>query len=182
MLTFHRLVCALTLFLCTPAFGEEQRSFPTGGPGAVVTYLDAGGPGHPTGCVVTVSAGLPDVALSVSVYSNNMATLLIGSQAAFPVPKPGSDAGISVGPSYLFGKVEGYTAGRTIRTVNIKLINGPYGSPVDGAYLVVNRIVHGTNHVSAVADDAPIASGTVPQQPGVADALSACQQYMISRL
>ena len=81
MLTFHRLVCALTLFLCTPAFGEEQRLFPTGGQGAVVTYLDAGGPGHPTGCVVSVVAGLPAVALSVSIFSNNMATLSVGSEA-----------------------------------------------------------------------------------------------------
>ncbi len=117
----------------------------------------------------------------MSVFSNNMATLSVGSQSGFPVPKPGSDAGIAVGPSYLFGKVEGDTAGRTIHTVSIKLIDGPYGGPVDGAYLAINRIIYGTNRVSAVADDAVIASGTVPQQPGVGDALTACQRYMISR-
>ena len=181
MLSFPRLVCALTLFLCAPAFGEEQRSFSTGGQGAVVTYLDAGSAGHPTVCIVSVHAGLPAVALSVSIFSNNMSTLSVGSEAEFVIPKRGSDAGIAIGPSYLFGKVKGDTARRIMRIVTIKLINGPYGSPVDSAYLAVNRIVHGTNRVSVVADDAPIASGTVPQQPGVADALSACQQYIISR-
>jgi len=155
------------------ALGEEQRSFPTGGPGAVVTYVDAGGPGHPTGCVVTVSAGLPALGLSVSVFSNNMATFSVGSQFSFPAPKPGSDAGIAVGPTHLFGKVDGDTAGRTIHIVSIKLIDGPYGSPIDGAYKVINSIIYGSNRVSVVADDAAIASGVVPQQPGVGDALTA---------
>jgi len=174
-------ITAALVMIAFAALGEEQRSFPTGGPGAVVTYVDAGGPGHPTGCVVTVSAGLPALGLSVSVFSNNMATFSVGSQFSFPAPKPGSDAGIAIGQTYLFGKVDNYVAGRKVYMVSIKLIDGPYGGPTDGAYKAINSIIDGSNRVSAVADDAVIASGTVPQQPGLGNALTACQQYMISR-
>lgn len=174
-------ITAALVMIAFAALGEEQRSFSTGGPGAVVSYLDAGGPGHPTGCLVSVSAGLPALSLSVNVFSNNMATISVGSQFSFLVPKLGSDAGIAVGSTYLFEKVNEYKAGRGVYMITIKLIDSPAGNPMDGAYKVINNIIYGSNAVSVVADDAVIASGVVPQQPGVGDALTACQQYMISR-
>lgn len=172
---------AAALVISASAAAQEQRSFPTGSPGSVVSYLDAGGPGHPTGCVVSITAGLPALAISINVFSNNKASFVAGNQLQFLAPKPGSDAGIAVGPDFLFGKVNGETSEGTFHIVTIDLIPGPYGNAMDAAFKAINRIVYGANIVSVVADDIQIASGPVPQQPGIADALIACQKYLVSR-
>ncbi len=177
--SFRYFVCGLPLFFCTAAFGVEQRDFPTGGPGAIVTYLDAGG--HFTTCIASVGAGLPAVWFSVSVSSNSTADVQVSSEFSFPAPRAGSDAGITVGSAHFFGKIKDVDGHQKALIISIKLIDGPYGSPVDGAYQVIKRIIYGSNPVSVVADDAVIASGTVPQQSGLGDAMKACQQYMISR-
>ncbi len=59
---------AAALVISASAAAQEQRSFPTGNPGSVVNYLDAGGAVHPTGCVVSITAGLPALAISINVF------------------------------------------------------------------------------------------------------------------
>lgn len=69
----------VTLFVLNFALADEQKDFPTGERGANVTYLDAGGQGHPTGCIVSLTAGFPALAIAFNLFSNNVVTMMAAS-------------------------------------------------------------------------------------------------------
>ena len=168
----------IALALAAGSAFAEQRDFPTGEPNTGVTYLAAGGPDNPTGCIVSVMSGLPALAFSFSVYSNNTFTIFLMTKQPIPPIAVGSDATVKVNTIYLFSKVAGTsTTPSGIHLVSLTPIESTELKPV---YDAINQIAYNPTRVDAVADDAQLPSINIPPAPGIGDALTACQQYLIS--
>jgi hypothetical protein len=154
-----------------------QRDFPTGEPGVNVTYLDAGGPGHPTGCLIAITAGLPVLAVSLSLFSNNTFTLMVASQRQLPKVEPDSSATVKINSVYILSKVTSSGKQGSFYVLNLAPVDN---TPMQIAFDAVNHLVFNTARVDIVADDAQIPSVTLPPEPGLGDALTACQRYMVT--
>lgn len=169
------LVCSL---LTVGAWSPEMRSFPTGDGGSSVKYVDTAGLGHPSACVVAVTAGLPAIALAFNTFSNGKLTITVASQVPFPPRQVDTDAGVRVGSAFVFGKVTSYQVNGAFHTLTLDVVDTAPGTGIADTYKAINSLTYGPVLVAVVADDAPVGSAKVPAQPGIGDALSACQKYM----
>jgi len=172
----HTAILAAALACATLPARVVQRDFPTGEAGVSVTYLDAGGPGHPTRYVIGVTAGLPVLALSLSLFSNNRFTVVVASQQAIPHVEPGSSATVKINSVYIFLKVTSAAKQGSFNVVNLIPVEN---TPIQVAYDAVNRLVHDPTHVDVVADDAQMPGLILAPEPGLGDALTICQHYMV---
>ncbi len=173
----HKAALATALVCATAPALAVQRDFPTGEPGLNVTYLDAGGPGHPTGCIIAITAGLPVLAVSLSLFSNNTFRLTIASQRSLPKVEPDSAATVKINSVYIFSKVTSAAKQGSFNFVNLAPVEN---TPMQTAYDGVNQLVHNPTRIDVVADDAQMPSVTLPPEPGLGDALTACQKYMVA--
>lgn len=173
----HTAALATALACATSPAWAVQRDFPTGEPGVNVTYLDVGGPGHPTACVIAITAGLPVLAFSLSVFSNNMFTLMVASQRPIPHVEPGSAATVKINSVHIFSKVTSTAKQGSFNVVNLAPIEN---TPMQTAYDAVNHLIYNSTRVDIVADDAQTPGLTLAPEPGLGDALTACQHYMIT--
>jgi hypothetical protein len=169
----------MALVAATSPVLAEQRDFPTGEPGSTVTYLDAGGPGHPTACVVAITAGLPLLAVSFSLFSNNKFTIMVASQQAIPTITSGSAATLMVNSVYIFLKVTDTSTSGRFDIVNLAPLEE---SPIKSAYDALNQIVVRAARVDVVANDAQLPTITLPAEPNLGATIGACQQYLLRHL
>jgi hypothetical protein len=176
-----KLLSLLTVALITATSSAlaEQRDFPTGEPGSIVTYLDAGGPGHPTACVVSISAGLPLLAISFALFSNNNFTLTVASQQPIPNVASGSSATMRVNSIYIFSKVTSAAASGSFHVITLA---PPENESIKTAYDAINQIVSNEASVDVVADDAQLPSITLSAEPGLRTTVEACQRYLLDHL
>lgn len=77
----------------------------------------------------------------------------------------------------MFGKVAGASDTAPFHNMNITLIGK---TPLDTTYDTINQIVFNPVRINVVANDAQLPGITLPPEPGIADALKACQQYMVT--
>jgi len=140
--------------------------------------LDAAGPGHPTGCIVVITAGRPMLSISFSLFSNNKFN--IGAAFAQYIPKItiGSDATVKINSIYIFSKVINAFESNGFHIINLAPVEN---ITIDTAYSAMNQIVYNPVHIDVVADNAQMPGISIPPKPGVGSALTACQQYMTSR-
>lgn len=172
----NTIVYFLLVSAC-PALAE-QREFPTSEPGFLVTYLDAGGVGHATGCVISITAGLPKLAISLSVFSNNRYTVTAASQSKLPGMDVGGSATLRVSAKHVVLRVTGtLPQGQFYGADMTGLENGS----VQDVYDVVNQIIYTDAKVDVVADSAQMPSIILPKAPGLGVSLSACQKYMLEQ-
>lgn len=178
MLLATTLLAVASMSAAIPALAAAtiQREFPTGDSGTTVTYLDAAGPGHPTGCIVVITAGHPIISVSFSMFSNNKFT--VGAAFAQSIPKTttGSDATVKVNSIYILSKVANAFVSNGFHVINLAPLED---ISIDVAYNAMNQITYNPTHIDVVADDAQMPSFSVPPKPGVGPALTACQQYML---
>lgn len=173
----HKAALAILLVCTTPCTAAVQRDFPTGEPNVNVTYLDAAGPGHPTGCIISIMAGLPDLGLSLAMYSNNTFTMTVLSKRPLAKIEPNSNATVKINSIYIFAKVTSVSKHDGFNILSLSSIDN---TSVQIAYDAVNNFIHNATRVDVVADDSQLPSVTLPPEPGVGDALTACQKYMIA--
>jgi hypothetical protein len=138
--------------------------------------LDAGGLGHPTACVVSITAGLPLLAISFSLFSNNSFTAMVGIQQSIPNIASGSSAAMKVNSTYIFVKVTSATTSGRFHFVNLAPVEN---APMKTAYDAINQIVFNAARVDVVADDAQLPSITIPAEPGLGASIEACQRYLL---
>ena len=131
----------------------QCNKLPTGEPGVNVTYLDAGGPGHPTGCIIAVTAGLPALAFSLSLFSNNKFTVTVASQQALPKVAPDSAATFKVNSVHIFAKVTSAAKQGSFNVVNLASVED---TPMQTAYDAVNHLIYNPTRIDVVADDAQL--------------------------
>jgi hypothetical protein len=168
---------AAALIATSPASADEQRDFPTGEPGTNVTYLDAGS-GHPTTCLIAITAGLPVLGISISLLSNNTFTITAASQLPIPNIAAGSAATIKVNTIYIFSKVSKVSTSGHFHVIEFAPVEN---TPMKVAYDAINQVVYTDVRVDVVADDAQMTQGiNIPAEPKLAEALIACQQYMVA--
>ncbi|WP_428483246.1 hypothetical protein [Rhodopila sp.] len=169
---------AIILTAMSPASANEQRDFPTGEPGATVAYFDVGGAGHPTGCVIAITSGLPVLGVSIALFSNNKFTITAASQQPIANIAAGSSATVKINTTYMFSKVSrAFTSGpfHVLELVPVEKTS------IQVAHNAINQIVYNDVRVDVVADDAQITQGiNIPAEPRLAAALEACQQYMVT--
>lgn len=170
------VIAGALFYVASPAWAL-QRDFPTGEPGVSVTYLDAGGPGHPTACIVAVTAGLPALAFSLSLFSDNMFTLMVASQQSVPKVAPDSAATLKINSVHIFAKVTSAAKQGSFNVINLVPVEN---TPIQSAYDAVNHLTYNPTRVDLVADDAHMPSLTLAPEPGLGDALTACQHYMVT--
>lgn len=173
----HTATLAAALACAASPAWAVQRDFPTGEPGVTVAYLDAGGPGHPTGCVIAITAGLPVLALSLSLFSNNMFTLTVASQRALPHVEPDGAATVKVNSVHIFSKVTSASKQGSFNVMNLAPVEN---TSMQTAYDAVNHLIYNPTRIDIVADDAQLPSVILAPEPGLGDALSACQRYMVT--
>jgi hypothetical protein len=156
-----------------------QRDFPTGGQGSNVSYLDAAGPGHPTACVITITEGLPELGVALSIFSNGKFTIMVASQRPIPNIVANSNGTMKVNSVNLFLTVVSNVTSGSFHALNLAPAED---TPLDSVYEAVNQIVYNTTRIDLVADDAHMPAITIAAQAGLGAALEACQRYMMAHL
>lgn len=175
----HTATLAAGLTCASVSAWALQRDFPTGEAGVNVTYVDAHSPGYTTSCVITITAGLPVLGLSLALHSDNRMTIMLASQLPLPRVDLGSAATVKINSVYIFSKVSSAGHQGIFNVVNLVPIEG---TPIETAFDAVNQLVYKTTRVDVVADDSQIRGITLVPEPGLADALTACQHYMLTHL
>ncbi len=170
-------VTVAVISISAPQALAEQRDFPTGERGATVTYVDEGGPGHPTACTVAVAAGLPALGVSFIIFSNNTYTVTVASQQQLPHIAGDSPATVKINRTHIFSKVMDAFASGRFNVISLKPLDN---TSLKLAYEAINQLAFNTVRIDVIADDAQLPSVVIPAKPGVADALETCQRYLIT--
>lgn len=177
------MLAIVSMSASTPALAIEQREFPqrefpTDDAGTIVTYLDAAGLGHPTGCIVVITAALPKIVISFTIFSNNKFTVGIALPQSTLKVTVGSEATVKVNSIYIYSKVTDAVRSDGNYIIDLAPLDDV---SIDTVYDAMKQITHNPIHIDVVADGAQMPSVSIPPKPGVATALTACQQYMIKQ-